>query len=108
MNPLEQQITEALQSGEIAPEDALAAVQQLMEDPEALARQQQQDAEDRRQRLSALGLRLASEAQTQVSLRQMTEERWYKDVRQFNGQYATARIKNIANKVYGLSGDLQI
>jgi hypothetical protein len=87
MNPLEQQITEALQSGDIAPEDALAAVQQLMADPEAIAKQQQQDAEDRRQRLSALGLRLAGEAQTQVALRQMTEERWYKDVRQFNGQY---------------------
>ncbi|OXE35718.1 MAG: hypothetical protein CGW95_12250 [Phenylobacterium zucineum] len=87
MNPIEQKITAALQSGDMAPEDALAAVQQLMEDPEAIAEQQRRDAEDRRQRLSALGHRLASEAQTQVALRQMTEERWYKDVRQFNGQY---------------------
>jgi len=87
MNPLEQKITEALQSGDIAPEDALAAVQQLMEDPEVLAEQQRKEAESRRMRLSALGHRLAGEAKTQVALRQMTEERWYKDVRQFNGQY---------------------
>ena len=92
MNPLEQEITEALQSGEIAPEDALAAVQQLMEDPSLLdpelqAEQERKAAEDRRMRLSALGHRLAGEAQTQVGLRQITEERWYRDVRQFNGIY---------------------
>ena len=71
------------------PEDALAAVEQLMGelDPEAIAKAEKEAAEDRRMRLSALGHRLHTDAQTQVQLRQLTEERWYQDVRQFNGLY---------------------
>lgn len=92
MTPIEQELAAKLQSGDVAPEDALAALEQMMADPnttdpEAQAEQERRAAEDRRQRLSALGHRLRSEAQTQVSLRQVTEERWYQDVRQFNGQY---------------------
>jgi hypothetical protein len=92
MTPIEQEIAEKIQSGELAPEDALSAVEQMMADPEttdpeALAEQERKAAEDRRQRLSALGHRLHNDAQTQVGLRQTTEERWYQDVRQFNGQY---------------------
>lgn len=92
MTPIEQELAAKLQSGEISPDDALAAIEQMMADPdttdpEAQERQERQAAEDRRQRLSALGHRLHSDAQTQVGLRQLTEERWYQDVRQFNGQY---------------------
>lgn len=90
MNPIEQEISGALQSGELAPEDALAAVEQLAQmvlDPEALAEAARKESEERRMRLSALGNRLYSDAQEQIKLRQLTEERWYQDVRQFNGQY---------------------
>jgi len=82
MDQIEQEIAEALQSGEISPEDALAAVEQLMTEEET-----PETGEARRMRLSALGHRLQNDAQTQVQLRQQTEERWYQDVRQFNGQY---------------------
>ena len=90
MNPIEQEIADAVASGQISPEDALAAVEQMLSegmDPEAQAKHEKQEQEDRRQRLSALGHRLHGDAQTQVRLRQLTEERWYQDVRQFNGQY---------------------
>lgn len=53
------------------------------EDPE----HERKEAENRRARVSALGVRLFSLAQEQVQQRQQTEERWYRDVRQFNGQY---------------------
>jgi hypothetical protein len=49
--------------------------------------QERKAAEDRKMRVSALGVRLYTLAQEQVSQRQQVEERWYKDVRQFNGQY---------------------
>lgn len=107
MTLFEQEIQQAIQSGAMTPEDALTAMQEMMssidplgsvdvtglspdsptEDAAAVARAEQQQAEDRRQRLSALGHRLAQQAQEQVQLRQNTEERWYQDVRQFNGQY---------------------
>lgn len=91
MDELEREITEALASGEITPEDALAAVERMVQDPQALqdalAEQQRKEAEDRRMRLASLGRKLQSDAQTQIGLRQQTEERWYQDIRQFNGQY---------------------
>lgn len=84
---IEQEITEALETGAILPEDALQAVEQLLADPEAIEEAKRKAAEDRRMRLSALGQRLMSDAKQQEQLRQITEERWYQDVRQFNGQY---------------------
>lgn len=90
MHPLEQEISDALAAGEMAPEDALAAVEQLIGaqlSPEEMAAQAKKEEENRKMRLAALGNRLYNEAQTQVGLRQQTEERWYQDVRQFNGQY---------------------
>ena len=87
MNPIEQQIVDSLQAGEATPEDALAAVMQLLQDPEEAAKAERDAAEARRIRLSALGHKLHNDAQTQVQLRQTTEERWYQDVRQFNGLY---------------------
>lgn len=87
MTPAEEELAARVQSGEITPEDALAAVEQLMRDPEEIAKEQRQAAESRRMRLASLGHKLRNEAQTQVGLRQATEERWYQDIRQFNGQY---------------------
>jgi hypothetical protein len=98
MNPIEQEIADSIASGEVSPEEALAAVEQLMSEgvlDETLTQMSEEDAaafekkeaEERRMRLSVLGRRLHSEAQEQVQLRQQTEERWYQDVRQFNGQY---------------------
>ena len=89
-------------SGELDAKGALAAVQEAlaegvggMDEPEELDEYQQQDAdaaekreiEARRGRIAAIGHRLSTLAKEQVSLRQSTEERWYADVRQFNGQY---------------------
>jgi hypothetical protein len=48
---------------------------------------QRREAEARAVRVGALGRRLLTLAQGQVQQRQVIEERWYKDVRQFNGQY---------------------
>ena len=87
MRPIEEELAAAVESGDLSPEAALTAVQALMEDPEMVERQQREAAEARRMRLSALGHRLYNDAQTQVQLRQLTEERWYQDVRQFNGLY---------------------
>lgn len=50
-------------------------------------RQAEREFEARRNRINSLGLRLLSEAQEQVRLKTSLEERWYQDVRQFNGQY---------------------
>ena len=49
--------------------------------------QERQEAEARKGRVAALGHRLLGLANEQVQQRQAIEERWYKDVRQFNGQY---------------------
>ena len=91
MTPNENEIALAVQAGEIAPEEALAAVQQMLAeamDPDA----ERKAAEERRMRLSALGRKLHGEAQEQVKLRQNTEERWYQDVRQFNGQPTSTAV----------------
>ncbi|WP_428001214.1 portal protein [Acidovorax sp.] len=62
------------------------AAQQRIDDDE-FAAQQRREAEARAVRVGALGRRLLTLAQEQVQQRQVIEERWYKDVRQFNGQY---------------------
>lgn len=49
--------------------------------------QEKREAEARKGRVQALGHRLLTLANEQVQQRQVIEERWYKDVRQFNGQY---------------------
>ena len=91
MNP--EQIANAVQSGQMVPEEALSAVKDFMLEQEAMAMSEDPEAtqkqafEDRRQRLASLGHRLYADAQNQVQLRQTTEERWYQDVRQFNGLY---------------------
>ena len=90
MIDIEQELATAIDSGEMTPDDALAALEMLMGEqltPEQQAEQDERTAEDRRMRLSALGHKLYGEAQEQVGLRQSTEERWYQDIRQWNGQY---------------------
>ena len=75
-----QAMVQALASGDIDADDLLAAV---TDDEEAA----EQALEHRRSIISRLGIRLDALAQEQVSQRQVIEDRWYKDVRQFNGQY---------------------
>jgi hypothetical protein len=103
-----QDIARLVAAGELDATGALAAVQDQMgamlgEDSmphemgdmdemdeaqhEDMKRLEKQEAEARRSRISALGHRLLTLAKDQVALRQATEERWYSDVRQFNGQY---------------------
>jgi hypothetical protein len=100
-----QEIAEQVRAGTLSPDEALQAVaveaaqavgagEDLLEeddfDEEQRAhaeREQQAAADAKRQRVRALGHRLGGLAKQQVQLRQETEERWYKDVRQFNGQY---------------------
>lgn len=72
----------ALASGEISPDDLVGMVAAVA-DPEA----ERKEAENRRMRVDGLGRRLLTLANEQVQQRQVIEERWYKDVRQFNGQY---------------------
>lgn len=79
---LAQELAQALAEGSLSPDD-LAQVIGLEDDPE----QERREAEHRRARVGALGSRLYSMASEQVQQRQQIEERWYKDVRQFNGQY---------------------
>ena len=74
-------IAQQLASGEITADDLVTAVVEV--DPV----EQHRQAEARRMRVSALGQRLLNLAGEQVQQRQVIEERWYKDVRQFNGQY---------------------
>ena len=81
-NQLIDSLTEALASGAIGADELVGMVED-MADPE----QERRDAENRKHRVNALGVRLFSMAQEQVQQRQQVEERWYKDVRQFNGQY---------------------
>lgn len=59
-------------------------------DPE----QERRNAEAKNSRISALGHRLLGLAKEQVSLRQTTEERWFADIRQFNGQYDPGTFTN--------------
>jgi hypothetical protein len=72
----------ALASGDLDADSLVEALSEMV-DPEEARR----EAENRKMRVQALGTRLYSLAQEQVQQRQQTEERWYKDVRQFNGQY---------------------
>lgn len=76
-------VAEVAQVAEVTEADA---AQQRRTDEE-LAAQQRRESEARAVRVGALGRRLLSLAQEQVQQRQVIEERWYKDVRQFNGQY---------------------
>lgn len=89
-------IAKRIASGEIDATGALAAVQdEILSQLPELDQEQQEEAdkaataelESRKSRIQALGHRLYSLAKEQVKLRQQTEERWYADVRQFNGQY---------------------
>lgn len=79
---LAQELAAALADGTMAVDD-MAQVLEAAIDPD----EQRREAEARKARVSALGVRLYSLAQEQVQQRQQIEERWYKDVRQFNGQY---------------------
>jgi hypothetical protein len=72
----------ALASGDLDPDSLVEALSEMVDPEEA-----KKAAEDRKHRIHALGIKLDSMAQEQVQQRQQTEERWYKDVRQFNGQY---------------------
>lgn len=86
-------LAEALAKGSMSADDLAQALTGGMEEgeneePEAEdPEEERREAEARRARVSALGVRLYSLAQEQVQQRQQTEERWYRDVRQFNGQY---------------------
>ncbi|WP_146187988.1 hypothetical protein [Acidovorax sp. CF316] len=77
-------ITALVASGAMGVDEVVAL---LAEASQADAAQQRREAEVRAVRVGALGRRLLTLAQEQVQQRQVTEERWYKDVRQFNGQY---------------------
>lgn len=77
-------ITALVASGAMGVDEVVAL---LAEASQADAAQQRREAEARAVRVGALGRRLLTLAQEQVQQRQVTEERWYKDVRQFNGQY---------------------
>ena len=81
-NDLIDSLTAALASGAVGADELVDMVEDMV-DPE----EEKREAENRKMRVNALGVRLFSMAQEQVQQRQMTEERWYKDVRQFNGQY---------------------
>lgn len=90
-------IADRVASGELDASGALEAVQAELaaQLPDELDPEQQDHAdkeaerelESRKSRIQALGHRLYGLAKEQVKLRQQTEERWYTDVRQFNGQY---------------------
>lgn len=93
-------IADQIRAGELDDADALQAVEavvlaELGEEAEAIdplaiqqeEEQRKRDEEARRNRVNAIGHRLHAQAREQVTLRQQTEERWYQDVRQFNGQY---------------------
>ncbi|MDP4076236.1 hypothetical protein [Acidovorax sp. A1169] len=85
----EEELAALVAAGEITADEVVALLEQQL-DPEAQRQQEDQDrrdAEARAVRVSALGRRLLTLAQEQVQQRQVIEERWYKDVRQFNGQY---------------------
>lgn len=85
----EEELAALVAAGEITADEVVALLEQQL-DPEAQRQEQDQtrrDAEARAVRVSALGRRLLSKAQEQVQQRQVKEECWYKDVRQFNGQY---------------------
>ena len=77
-------ITALVASGAMGADEVLAL---LADAAELDAAQQRREAEARAVRVGALGRRLLTLAQEQVQQRQVIEERWYKDVRQFNGQY---------------------
>ena len=91
---LTQQLAQALADGTLSADDLATAVADM--DPEA----SEAEAENRKVRVQALGSRLYSLAQEQVQQRQQIEERWYKDVRQFNGQYDPDTFGSEA-KAYG-------
>lgn len=92
-------IADLVAAGELDANGALAAVQEALsgalpetdlidaDDMGMSAADEKAEVEARRSRIAALGHRLMGLAKEQVSLRQATEERWYADVRQFNGQY---------------------
>lgn len=97
-NDLVDQLAQAMVSGEM---DADSLVETLAEmaDPEA----ERREAEDRKIRIRSLGVKLFGLAQEQVQQRQQIEERWYKDVRQFNGQYDPGMFgdeKQYASRVF--------
>lgn len=79
---LTENLAQALASGAMSADDLVSALADDV-DPEAEAA----ELERRRSVVDRLGVRLESLAQEQVQQRQHIEERWYKDVRQFNGQY---------------------
>lgn len=96
-----QHIADRIKAGELDAAGALVAVQDelsagmdSMDDMEMddeqrseMERERKREEEQRHTRVRALGFRLSQLARDQVNLRQATEERWYQDVRQFNGQY---------------------
>lgn len=96
-NDIADKLAEALSSGEMDADSLVEALSDMV-DPE----EDRREAENRKMRVSALGVRLYSLAQEQVQQRQQTEERWYKDIRQFNGQYDPGTFDSDAygSKVY--------
>lgn len=76
------EIAQLVASGAIGPDELVEVLEEFV-DPD----QERREAEARKHRVQALGHRLLTLANEQVQQRQVIEERWYKDVRQFNGQY---------------------
>lgn len=97
-NDLVDQLAQAMASGEMDADSLVEALAE-MADPEA----ERREAENRKIRIRSLGVKLYSLAQEQVQQRQQIEERWYKDVRQFNGQYDPGMFgddKQYASRVF--------
>ncbi len=86
-------IAARIRAGELDAAGALAAVSEELADgledeaPEVDEVEQARKDDERKKRVQSIGHRLMGLAKEQVALRQTTEERWYNDVRQFNGQY---------------------
>lgn len=95
MNQTVETIAQALASGELDPDEMVESLLLSDVDPD----QERREAESRKMRVRALGVRLHTLAQEQVQQRQQIEERWYKDVRQFNGQYDPSMFAD--ENIYG-------
>lgn len=61
----------------------------------------QREAEARRERLRAIGLRITGLYRERVSLRREIEERWLRDIRRYNGQYEPDVERRMKSREYG-------
>lgn len=91
----------AVLAGGADPEALVEAVEQAIGEVDPDPEEQRRSDEERANRLRALGLRLKADFDRQAQLRQTIEERWYKDIRQFNGQYEPGTFSADEENTYG-------